>query len=141
MTPKAHRKRWVTDAIANFPGADTDGLQHFRDEDFTVTNLAGAGTFFDGLNGLVDDVIADYRLDFDLGEKIHHVFRAAVEFGMTFLAPETFDFGDREALDPDCRQCLTDIIELEGFNYGSNQFHDDTSCAGLEHRGGNDPWG
>ena len=52
---------------------------------------------------------------------------------------KTDDFRNGHTLYADTSQCLTDIIELEGLHYGSNQFHGDTSCVGLEHRGGNDP--
>ena len=71
-----------------------------------------------GFNGLIDGVIADDRLDFDLGEKIHHVFRAAVEFGMTFLAPEAFDFGNGDALDAHPGKRVFYFFQFEGFNYG-----------------------
>ena len=102
MTPKAHRKRWVTDAIANFPGTDADGFGDLGDEDLAVADLA-------------------------LGEEVEDVPHPPVEFGVPLLATEALDLGHRQALDPHGRKRFTHIVRLEGFYYGSDQFHDDTS--------------
>src|SRR5574338_436351 len=46
---------------AGFPGADADGLFQIEHEDLAVTDLAGAGGLFDGLDGLVEQIGSDGR--------------------------------------------------------------------------------
>jgi hypothetical protein len=42
---------------------------------------------------------------------------------MTFLSAKTLDLGNRNAGDPQVGQGLPDVIQLEGFDDGGNQFH------------------
>ncbi len=74
--------------------------------------------FNDGVNDSMQVVVADGHFELELGEKIHHVLSAAIQFGMAFLPTKTFDFGDGDAFYADLRNGLTYIVELEVFDDG-----------------------
>ena len=76
-----------------------------------------------GLDCLFDHRGRQHDVDTDLGQKIHNVLGAAVQFGMPFLTPEPFHFGNREATDADFGKRLAYFIEFERFNNGRNQLH------------------
>src|SRR4051794_5612361 len=61
---------------SGFSGPDADGLLDVGDEDLAVADAAGLGRAADGVDGLLDQVVGDHDLDFDLGQKVHDVFRA-----------------------------------------------------------------
>jgi hypothetical protein len=55
---------------------------------FAVADPPGLGGATDRVDRLFDHVVAEHDLDLHLGEKIDDVFGAAIEFGVTLLAPE-----------------------------------------------------
>jgi hypothetical protein len=63
------------------------------------------------------------EFEFDLGEEVHGVFAAAIDFRVTFLPAEAFDFGDRHAFDANFAQGVFDLFKLEGFDDGFNFLH------------------
>ena len=65
----------------------------------------------------------DHDLDFDLGQEVHDVFRAAIEFGMALLPPETLGFGDGDALQSDFLKRFFHLVELEWLDDGFDFFH------------------
>ena len=65
----------------------------------------------------------DHDLDLHLGQEIHDIFGAAVEFGMALLAAKALGFGDGDALDADFLQRLFHFIELERLDDGFDFFH------------------
>src|SRR4051794_14954155 len=84
-----------------FSGSDPDRFFDIGDEDFAVADTAGLGGAADGVDGFFDQVVADHDLDFDLGQEVDDVFGAAIEFGVTLLAPEALRFGHGDALQSD----------------------------------------
>src|SRR5258707_3644532 len=93
---------WIaSDGVrAGLPCADTDGFLDIEDENLAVADAARARSLLDGLHGGLLAVLIDDDLDLHLGQEIHDIFGAPVEFGMAFLATEALGFGDRDALDP-----------------------------------------
>src|SRR5262245_23303819 len=112
--------------IVGFTRADAERMVDWRDEDFSIADLAGFGGLDDRFDGLVDLRRRNDDLDLDLREEAHGVFGTAVNLGVTFLAPVAFDFGDRHALQPDVGQRLADLLELEGLDDGCDEFHSRT---------------
>src|SRR5690606_1798487 len=108
---------------AGLAGADADGLLEVVDEDLAVADLAGTGGVLDRLDGLVDQLVDDRRLELDLGQEVDDVLGAAIELGMALLATEALHLGDGDALDTDPRQGLADFVELERLDDGSDEFH------------------
>ena len=53
-------------AVASFAGTDADNLFQVANKDLAVTDLAGVGGFRDGVDHLIDDVIADGGFKFKL---------------------------------------------------------------------------
>jgi hypothetical protein len=68
-------------------------------------------------------IVADGHLQFDFGQKVHHVLCTAIKLGVPLLTAEPLDLRDREALHADFRQGLADIVKLEGLDNGGNEFH------------------
>ena len=52
-------------------------------------------------------------LDLDLGHEIDLVLGAAIRFGVSLLAAEAADLGDRHALDALVGQGVLDVLDLE----------------------------
>src|SRR6185369_3119360 len=90
------------DCIApRFPGADADSVLNRRDKDLTVSDTAGLRGLLDGLDRLVQHVVAQDDLDFYLGQEINDVLCTTVKLGMALLATETFGFDHCDALQAD----------------------------------------
>ena len=79
-------------------------------EDFAVANLASVCNLGDGFNCTVGNIISNTRLDLYLRQKINHILCSAIEFGMSFLSTEAFNFGNRNALHSDIGKCLTNVV-------------------------------
>src|ERR1700680_589279 len=93
------------------------------DEDLAVADLSGLCSGRDGVDGLVDLVRGDSDLDLDLGQEAHGVFGTAVDFRMTLLPAISLDFRDRETVNANGGQGVTDFFELEWLDYCHNNFH------------------
>src|SRR5229473_2255438 len=106
-----------------FPCSDPNGLLDVGNEDLAVADTPGLGRTPDCVDRPLDQVIPDHDLDLDLGQKVHDVFRAAIEFGVAFLPPETLGFGDGDALQSDLLKCLFHLVELEWLDDGFDLFH------------------
>jgi hypothetical protein len=115
---------WGLDGgIAFFFSADTNSFFDIRDEHFAVADFAGLGGFDDRGQGSVFLRIANDEFDFDLGQEIHCVFAAAIDFGMSLLTTEALDFANRHAFDTDFAQGVFDLFELEWFDDRFNFLH------------------
>src|SRR6185437_567289 len=75
-------------------GADAHDLQQVEHEDLSITDLAGVRGLLDRFDRAVDEVDVHCRLDLHLRQEIDDVFGAAIELGVTLLAPEPLDLGD-----------------------------------------------
>ena len=104
-------------------GADADDILHREHEDLAVADLTGLRGRGDRADGLADEVVGQGQLDLNLGQEVDGVFAATVNLGVTFLAAEAFDFGDRHALDADFGEPDLNFVELEGFDDGDDEFH------------------
>ena len=79
--------------------------------------------FQNGINSLIDFVVSQYQFDFYFGQEINRVFCAAINFRMTFLAAEAFNFADGHAGNADFGQDFAHIIEFERFDNSFDFFH------------------
>ena len=57
--------------------------------------------------------VVDGDLDLQLGQEVHGIFGAAVDFGMALLAAIAFDLGHGHAVDVERVQRLTHLFEPE----------------------------
>src|SRR6201991_3029697 len=114
-----------------FAGADAPGVIDRGDENLAVADLAGARGRGDDLHRLVGEVRRHRDFDPQLGQEIHDIFGAAVDFGMALLAAVTLDLRHRHAVDPDRGERLAHLVELERFDDGDDEFHE----GGLRFRG------
>ena len=65
----------------------------------------------------------DHDLDLHLGQEVHDVFRAAIEFGVAFLPAEALGLGHGDALQADFLQRFLHLVELERLDDGFDLFH------------------
>src|ERR1039457_3833845 len=65
---------------------------------FPVPDLARLGRLHDRIDRRRRKRVGQHNLDLELRQKIHRVFAAAIDLGMTLLTAETFDFGNRHPL-------------------------------------------
>src|SRR5688572_13976681 len=108
---------------AGLAGADAYDLQKIEDEDLSVTDLPRVRGLLDRLDDAIDQVVPDRGLDLDLGQEVDDVLGTPVQLGVTFLAAEPLDLGDRDALDADRRQRLAHLVELERLDDCSDHLH------------------
>src|SRR6188768_3786718 len=109
--------------VVGLAGADAHGAIEVVDKDFSVADLPSLGRAADRGDDLVGDAVLDADFDFELGQEVHGVFGAAIDFGVTLLPAEALDLGDGHAVDAERGQRVTDFVELEGFNDGDNKLH------------------
>src|SRR3972149_9431205 len=88
-------------------------LLKIENKNLAIADLAGIGGFFDCLDYRIEHFALDRGLDFYLGQKIDHVFRAAIQLGMAFLPSESLDLGNGDALHADRGQRLAYLVKLE----------------------------
>src|SRR5579883_3456843 len=103
--------------------ANANHLIQRADENLAVADLAGARGLHDRLDRAFDQVVWQRDLQFHLGQEIHHVLRAAVQFGVAFLSAETLDFRDGDAGHADFRQRLARVVQLERLDDRGDEFH------------------
>src|SRR5260370_26663444 len=104
-------------------GADAHRVLDRADENLAIADLAGLGRGHDGRDHLGDLIGIDRDVDPDLGQHVHHIFGATVDFRVAFLASEAFDLGHRHALRPDAGERVAYLVELEWLDDGSDQLH------------------
>src|SRR3972149_5414409 len=106
-----------------FAGAYAHDLFQVENENLAIADLAGIGGFLDRLEHALEHVGVDRRFDLHLRQEVHHVFGAAVELGVPFLPAAALYLGDGDALNADSREGFAHLVELEGLDDCSYQFH------------------
>src|SRR5216683_5038250 len=108
---------------AALTGADTHDFLHRQHENLAVADAARACGALDRVDHLRRHFVGHDNFEFDLGQKINHIFGAAIELGVPFLAAESLYLADSEALHTDTRQSLFNLVELEGLYNRLNLLH------------------
>ena len=101
-----------------------------------IAFIGHPGSVWHGLDHLLGQVVVDRNLELDLGQEIHHIFGAAVQLRVTFLAPKTFDLSDRDALHTNLGQRFAHVVELEGLDDCNDKLHQMVSQCGPALSGG-----
>src|SRR6266481_8056153 len=104
-------------------GSDADGFLDVGYEDLAVADAPGLGGAADGVDGSLDQIVADHDLDFDLGKEVNDVFGAAIKLGVTFLAPEAFGLRNGDALQSYFLERLLHFVELERLDDSFDLLH------------------
>src|SRR5215469_13594531 len=128
-------RSWVAGldgVLAALAGADADHLLDAGDEDLAVADASGARGGDDRLHRAFDDSVFADHLDLHLGEKVHHVFGAAVQFGVALLPPESLGLHHGDALQADLVQRFLHLIQLERLDDRLDLFHPPSApgCTG-----------
>src|SRR5580704_21291 len=106
-----------------FSGSDPDRFLDVGHEDFAVADAPGLGRAPNCVDRLLDQVVGDHDLDFDLGQEVHDVLRTPIEFGMTLLPPKALGLGNGDALQFDLLKRLLHLVELEWLDDGFYFLH------------------
>ena len=93
---------------ALFPRSYSYAFAQIGDEDLAVSDLSGAGAFYDGFDGLIDELLVHRNLDSDLLEKIDFELHASVALMIALLLAAT------ECV---CHRHLEDFIFVQRFFY------------------------
>ena len=109
--------------VVLFPGTNTNHAGDVKDEDFTVTDFTGLRRADNGIHAGINDIVSDHNFDFHFRQKIHHVLRPAVQFGVAFLTAKALHFRHRHPGDADFGQRFAHVIQFERFNNRINLFH------------------
>src|SRR5690349_20111867 len=111
---EARRSSIASDRVrSTVPGPDPDRLVDINHEYLAVADASGAGGAFDGLNDILGHAVLDHHLDLHLGEKVDHIFGAAVELRVALLPAEALHFADGQAGNADVVQRILHVIQLE----------------------------
>src|SRR3990167_3270658 len=103
-----------------FAGTDANRLFQIDHEDLAVTDLAGVGGLGYRLDNPVQILVVNGDIDLYLRQEIDHVFRAAIQLGVTLLPTEAFDFSNGNALHADLGQRLAHVVQFERLDDGSD---------------------
>ena len=68
-------------------------------------------------------LVIDGDFDLQLGEEMHGIFSAAIDFRMALLPAISLDFGHRHPVDIKRIERLTDVFQPRWFYYSNHQFH------------------
>src|SRR5262249_4314238 len=94
-----------------FAGADAQRVLDRPDENLAVADLPGARRRAERLDHPVGVLGCDRDLDADLGQEVHDVLGAAIDFGVALLAAVAFDFRHRHAADADAVERLAHLVD------------------------------
>ena len=101
---------------AGLPRPHPQRLLYRYHKNLAVSDFARVGCFSDGFDDLIGTVGIDHDFNFNFRNKIHCIFRTAVNFLMAFLAPVSLDLANGHSLDADFIQGLFDIIKFKGLD-------------------------
>ena len=93
------------------------------DEDLAIADAPGLGGVLNGFYGGLDSIIGDHKLDFDLGQEINDVLRAAIQFRVTLLATKALGFENGDSGHTNFVQRFLHFVEFEGFDDRFDLFH------------------
>ena len=102
---------------------ECEWLVRRADENLAVPDLVGLSGVHDGLDSLVDLIVVQNHFDLHLGQEIHHIFGAAIQFGVPFLTTKAFDFDHAQTLNADVLQRFLHLVQFEGFDDGFDLLH------------------
>src|ERR1700682_2962061 len=107
----------------DFAGPDPQRVIDRRHEYLAVADLTGARAGGNDVDRLVRKVGCDSDFDSELRQKIHDIFRAAVDLGVALLAAVPLDLGHGHAGDSDRGERLAHLVKFEWFDNGNNELH------------------
>ena len=102
--------------VAALACPDSNGILDWADEYLAIADATGLGGLLDGFNGTFHHLVIQDDFDLHLGKKIHDIFSAAVELGMTLLAAKALGFDNRQTLDTEVAERFLNLIQFEGLD-------------------------
>src|SRR4030095_16853390 len=119
-----HPLRFFLECIdIRLAGSNAHGAFDRHDENLAIADLAGAGGCGDHFDDLVQLLAGDRDFEAKLGQKIHLIFGAAIDFRMSLFPAVAFHCGHRHSVNADSRECITHLIELEWFYDSDDDLH------------------
>src|SRR5579885_2284207 len=93
------------------------------DENLPVADLPGPCSSRNGLDDAIRLLARHRDLHAQLGQEIHGIFGAAVDFRVPLLSPVAFYFRDRHTAYPESGERLSDFVELERLDDRDDELH------------------
>src|SRR5579883_1468565 len=93
------------------------------DENLPVADLPGPCSSRNGLDDAIRLLARHRDLHAQLGQEIHGIFGAAVDFRVPLLSPVAFYFRDRHTAYPESGERLPDFVELERLDDRDDELH------------------
>jgi len=106
-----------------FAGSDTNGFFNVGHEYLAVADPPRLSRASDRVDRLLDQLVGNHNLDFDLGQEVHDIFGASIELGVSLLPAEALGLGDGNALQSDFLKRLFHLVELERLDDGLDLLH------------------
>src|SRR5258707_1526065 len=106
-----------------FAGTDAPCMVERSDENLSVPDLSGPRSGGNGLDGTIHLFCWHRNFDAKLGQEVHGIFGAAVDFRVPLLSPVAFDFRNRHAAHSKPGERLSDFVELEWLDDRDDQLH------------------
>lgn len=106
-----------------FASSDADDLLNICHPDLAIPDFPGCGGLLDDIDDLVHRAVVDDQFNLGLWHEINLIFGASVRLGVSALAAETLDLGNRDAIDSRRLEGLLDIVDLEWLHDCCNELH------------------
>jgi len=103
-------------ALAPLIIANADRIVDPREKNFAIPNLAGARCRCDRVHHFLDQVIAEHKFQFDLGDEVDGVLATAIKLGVAFLTAVAAHLDDRHAFNTNLMQGGFDRFQLGVLN-------------------------
>jgi hypothetical protein len=96
--------------LADFFRADAHRVFHWKDENFSIPDLAGFGRGYHHAHRFLHHIVGENDFHFHFWQEIHCVFTAAINLGVAFLPAEALYFRDGHPFDAKFGQRLFDLL-------------------------------
>src|SRR6266849_7232250 len=106
-----------------FAGTDAPCMVEPSDENLSVADLPGPRSGGNSLDDTVHLLCRHSDFDAKLGQEVHGIFGAAVDFRVPLLSAVAFDFRNRHAAHPYPGERLSDFVELEWLDDRDDELH------------------
>src|SRR5579883_916423 len=93
-----------------FFGPNANRLLYIGQEDFAVPDLSGFCCFDNRLDGSFGLLVGDDHFNLKLGQEVHRILAASVDFGMAFLPAEALALSHSHSGNPDAAESILDLL-------------------------------
>jgi len=101
--------------------SDAHDLHQVKDKDFSIPHFSGSGRLDNGLDHLIEERIINRDFYFCLRYELDSILSAAINLSVATLPAEASNLRDGDALNANVADRLSNLFELERFDYRGNE--------------------